>query len=496
MCSGHSIGPRQQLRWPSHLAPARERGQRSGAAMWTLLALSLLSDPKVTAFVDVNVVPMDRERVLEHQTVLVRDGRIARIAPVGQVEVPADAQRIEGAGRYLVPGLMDMHAHFLSDSGYVPDDRNEEELFLMLGNGVTTARIMIGRPEHLVWRQQLRDGTLSGPQLFVASPQLAGVRYGEPHFNGIVVKTPEEAAAAVRQCKKDGYDFIKLTVRISLPVYDAVIATGREVGIPVIGHVGPDVGLPHALAAGQQVEHLDEFLELLLPDDVQPRATVSGYGVWDPKAWETVDKLDAARIPAVADQVVKAGCWNTPTLFYLDFFGVNRSKEEIQARPDYRFFSPAYVQEYEDARLKLMELQPSEQRAAKFTALRRGLVKALWERGGKLMIGSDSPELFCLYGFTVHHELQSFVAAGLTPYAALEAATRNPAEWLGIAADRGTIAEGKRADLVLAEGNPLQDIRRLERPVGVMAGGRWIARAEIEARFDAISKDFQAQGKS
>ncbi|TAH39587.1 MAG: amidohydrolase [Planctomycetota bacterium] len=460
--------------------------------MLHLLALLLPSEPEVTAFVDVRVIPMDRERVLEHQTVLVRGDRIARVGPAAEVAVPEGARRIDGAGRTLVPGLTDMHAHFLCDFGFQPDARVDDEMFLMLGNGVTTARLMIGRPEHLQWRREIDGGARLGPRLFVASPQFSGRRYGDPHFNGVEVKTPEAAAAAVRQCKKDGYDCIKLTFFISRPVYDAVVATAREEGIRVVGHVGHDVGLPRALEAGQQVEHLDEFLEMLLPEPAGGRTSVSGMSVWDPRSWPSVDHLDASRIPAVAEQVVQAGIWNTPTLFYLDTFGVRRSREEIQSWPWYRFFTPDYVQKFEDARLRFLEVQPSDERAARFVALRRAFVKALWEHGGKLMAGSDAPELFCLYGFTLHREIQTFVEAGLTPYAALETATRNPAEWLGIAGDAGTIAEGRRADLVLAEGNPLDDLRRLERPVGVRLRGRWIPRDAIETRFDAIAAAFQA----
>jgi imidazolonepropionase-like amidohydrolase len=220
---------------------------------------------QVTAFVNVNVIPMDRERVLKDQTVVVRDGRIAEIGAANKVRVPAGALRVDGRGRFLIPGLFDMHTHLFSD-GKFPDSLAGDELKIMLANGVTTIRLMIGTPEHLKMREQVAKGALLGPTMYVASPELAGRPYGDP-FNGYVVTTPDEARAAVKKAKADGYDFIKLTIAISRPVYDAVIETAKEAGIRVVGHVDLRVGLRRALETGQQIEHLDSYMEAVLKDD-------------------------------------------------------------------------------------------------------------------------------------------------------------------------------------------------------------------------------------
>jgi imidazolonepropionase-like amidohydrolase len=165
----------------------------------TLLALAPVraAAQEAVAFTHVTVIPMDRERVLVDQTVLVRGGRIAAVGPAASVRVPADARTVDGRGRFLIPGLMDMHTHLLSD-GAVPDSAAPDELRVMLANGVTTARLMIGTPEQIPLRAAVARGEVLGPRLFLASPQLAGRAYGEPYFNGIVAATPEQGRAAVR----------------------------------------------------------------------------------------------------------------------------------------------------------------------------------------------------------------------------------------------------------------------------------------------------------
>ena len=211
---------------------------------------------RVTVFENVNVIPMDRERVLRGQTVVVRDGLISEVGDARKVRVPPGAERIDGRGKYLLPGLVDMHTHLFTDDDF-PEELAGDELAVMLANGVTTVRLMIGTPEHLVMRRQVEAGELLGPTLYVASPQLAGRKYGGGTFNGRVVKTPEEARAAVRDFKAAGYDFIKLTTEITPEVYDAATEAAKASGIRIVGHVDLRVGLRRALAAGHQIYHLD-----------------------------------------------------------------------------------------------------------------------------------------------------------------------------------------------------------------------------------------------
>lgn len=430
---------------------------------------------------------MDRERVLSQQTVLIEDGRIVTIGSASSVVVPRGATRIDGKGKFLVPGLHDMHTHLLSDDR-IPDSLARYELGVLLANGITTARIPIGKPSHHALREQVASGALPGPRLFLGSPQLSGRSFGEV-FNGRVVTNAAEASQAVRDFKAQGYDFIKLTFFITPEVYDAVIATARSEGLRVIGHVDQAVGLSRALAAGQQIEHLDSYLQALLPPDSPLRRSVDGVYVWQPKAWESLDLLDSTRIPSLAGQTARAGVWSTPTLTFLkNSFGTGESDSSIRNRPDYRFFPEHVREEMYQTRSAYWKNPPSEARRARYVRFRNRLAREIHDSGGHLMAGSDAPEWFLLYGFALHAELESLVAAGLTPYAALEAATRNPAEWLGTLPVSGTIEKGRNADLVLLDSNPLSDITSTRRITGVMTRGWWYPRAELDRMLELAAE--------
>ena len=201
----------------------------------TILAIAISASPllgQTTAFVGVNVIPMDRERVMRNQTVVVSDGIITQIGDVKKVKVPKDALRIDGSGKYLMPGLVDMHTHLLSDNDEFPDSIAEDELRVMVANGVTTIRLMIGTPEQLVLRARSARGEIVAPTLYCASPHLTGRKQG----NDFVVNTPEEARDAVRKSKQAGYDFIKVTTFIKPEVYEAAVDEAAILGIRVVGH--------------------------------------------------------------------------------------------------------------------------------------------------------------------------------------------------------------------------------------------------------------------
>lgn len=448
-------------------------------------------NPGVAAFTGVNVIPMDRERVLKNQTVVVRADRIVEIGDAAKVKVPAGALQIDGRGKYLVPGLIDMHTHLFSDES-IPKRMADDELAIMVANGVTTIRLMTGTPEQLVLREKVAKGELLGPTIYAASPQLAGRAYGKV-FNGYVVTTPEEARRAVKQSKAAGYDFIKLTTAITPPVYDAAIAAAKEAGIRVIGHVDPRVGTAHALAVGQQIEHLDSYMESVLRDDAPMKDSVSDYGVWKKPNWESLDYVDEQKVAAIAKATARAGIYTTPTLtFFKLCFAVEQSDAEMRARPDFRFYPEKLREPLFAAHRRFWTEPPSAERRKKYQRIRDQLVKSIHDAGGKIMAGSDAPELFLVYGFTLHREIKNLVDAGLRPYSALEAATRTPAEYLKGLATFGTIERGKRADLLLIEGDPLADITNTERRAGVMVRGRWLPEAELRQMLDAVAARFAA----
>ena len=461
-----------------------------------IIALLLAQSIAITG---VSVIPMDRERVLSDQTVLVREGRIAAIGPRSSVSIPAGAQRIDGAGKFLIPGLADMHAHLQSDFGYLADSLAEDELMVMLVNGVTTVRLMIGRPLHLLLRDSVNRGKLLAPGLILGSPQLAGRSFAEPHFNGSVVATPEQARAAVKSAKSSGYDFIKITFFISRPVYEAIVEEAASQGIRVVGHVDPEVGLARALEAGQQVEHLDGYLEAVLASSSPLPQSVSGVYIWRRPHWETLDHLDDTRFAVVAGRTARAkgvAAFATPTITFLKLaFGTGQTDDELQARPDWKFLSAKSRGEMAGPRNAYWKDPPPEARRMRFVGARNAIVKAMADSGVKLMAGSDAPDWFLNYGWTLHRELQNMVAAGMSPYQALLAATRHPAEFAALLGTRhgdfGTVEAGKRADLVLLDANPLTDIGNTARIRGVMSAGQWLSREKIDSALARIEARIQ-----
>jgi len=432
---------------------------------------------------NVTVIPMNAETSLQNRTVTIQDGKITGIENSGKPPKSTSAITvIDGTGKYLIPGLFDMHAHFFHEQGEYKNTC-ETELKMMLANGLSTVRIMAGHPAYKEARENVKTGKWIGPELFIASPQFAGRWPWPTEFKNFeVVDTKQKAADAVRKYKKEGYDAIKITFMIKREVYDEIIKTAKEEGIKVVGHVGPDVKLPAALAASEQIEHMDEFIDMLLPDTSYNHGqSVSDMNIWRRNAWATVPYLDENKIPALAKAVKDAGIFVTPTnYFFISCFGESMTNEEYQHKPDYNYIPQVILKEKWDIKDRYWNNSPPADSRKKYVELRKKITYALWKAGVPLMAGSDSPEWFLVTGFSIHDELETFVKAGLTPFAALQTATVNPATYLGTIARTGIIETGKEADLLLLDKNPLEDIRNTRAIAGMVINGQWYDKKSLD----------------
>ncbi|MEA2722240.1 MAG: hypothetical protein QOH59_11 [Gemmatimonadales bacterium] len=442
-------------------------------------AVLLLSAPplerpdSVVAFVDVTVIPMDRERTIPRQTVVVRGGRIVTIGPSGQVKVPAGGLRVDGRGKFLIPGLAEMHAHI--PGGDTPDSVVDRTLFLYVSGGVTTIRGMLGHPRHLDLRARAARNELLSPTIYTSGPSL----------NGNSVATPGAAARIVAEQKAAGYDFLKIHPGISGEVFDTLAATANRLGIRFAGHVPLQVGLARALETGYAtIDHLDGYVEAMVRDGSPVTAAESEFF-----GLNLGEHLDESRLPGLVEATREAQVWNVPTQVLMENLMPDVTVEALQQRAEMRYVAPGTLSKWAAEKNSLLEeAGASAESARRVMNVRRKLIKALHAGKAGLLLGSDAPQIYNVPGFSVHRELQSLVAAGLTPYQALETGTRNVAGFFGTLATTGTIGVGKRADLVLLDANPLTDVVNTTRRAGVMLRGRWLAKAEIETRLAGIAK--------
>jgi imidazolonepropionase-like amidohydrolase len=435
--------------------------------------------PGVTLITNVTLVPMTGDVVILDAAVLIRDGRIAWIGSGREARAPSDARVVDGRGGFLLPGLADMHTHLYSDQ-YVPDSVGSAEMGVLLANGITTARLMIGTPAQLRLRKDIESGRIVGPNLWIASPHLTG----RPDTNARLVTTPVQARAAVREVGPV-YDFVKITSFLSPDVYEAIMDEARRGGFRVDGHVNTGVPVERAARLGQHLQHLDGWFEAILADSAPEKVSLTQYGVFDLRKWATLDYMDERKIAPLAGVVARSGVGVTPTLaLFNTVFAAGESDSAIRNRPDWKLIPVAFRAAIQRARARYWaaatEAARTPARRQRYVDLRNAIVKALADSGARLLAGSDAPDWFMAEGYALHRELEALVNAGLTPRQALEAATRNPAEFLGAAAAWGTIEVGKRADLVLLRGNPLDDIRNSTRVEATVIGGRWLPRSELD----------------
>ena len=444
--------------------------------IFAVLVLSTSATAQESAtyvFGDVNILTMEAAESIDNRTVVVMDGRIAAIGSPGDVEVPPDAVAIDAAGRYLMPGLAEMHGHV---PGAVDRQYLEDVLFLYIANGVTTVRGMQGREGHIELRGQIDRHEVLGPRFITSGPAL----------NGNVVDGPDEARLFVLDQADAGYDFIKLLRGLTREEFDAAVQAAAEVGTHVAGHVSEDVGVARALAARQAtIDHLDGFPQYLLPPQVDRSAIDPGfYGV------NILDRIDEDRIAQLAREARDAGVWIVPTNTMIANVALpSPSAEELGARPQMAYLPPALVQGWvESKQRRVGEINRSPGDGERLVDLRNRIVKALHDEGVGLLLGSDAPQTFNVPGFSLQRELSAMVDAGLSPYEALRMGTVAPADFFDAEDEFGRIAVGLAADLILLADNPLEDVGAAARPLGVMVRGEWLDRARIDAGLAAIAE--------
>jgi imidazolonepropionase-like amidohydrolase len=443
-----------------------------------LVAFGVFAEPALV-FQHVGVSQPNGTSSVLDQTVIVRGREIVEVGADGAIKVPEGAQVVDGRGKFLIPGLWDMHIHVLDEKAFP----------LFTANGVTGVRIMWGAPEHLKWREQAEKGEIVAPRLKVGSPIVDGPKPVWPGTRG--VKNAEEARAAVQEYKKAGYDFIKVYSLLSRESYFAIADEAKKQGISFEGHIPYTVSQQEAIDAGQKsTEHLMGIVSACSTKDEEFRAAL---GAAAPEGMAKVTEVylkmaggvSAAYSEPLRDTLMasfaKASLWHTPTLVVLK--GTSYMDELAKFKdPRMKYISPYVSASWapeKDWRFK--NRTAADWEAAKKSYFNNlGIVALMSKTGskGKMLAGTDCFNPYVYPGFSLHEELQQFVLTGMTPGEALATATVNPARYYG--EKSGEVKQGMRADLVLVDADPLVDIKNTTKISGVLQRGRWFDRAELD----------------
>ncbi len=431
-------------------------------------------NPTATLIADVHIVDVRSGEILENRQVVIDSGKIKSISET--IEHPeAYPNKIDAKGKYLMPGLAEMHAHIPSPP--TGAERVEETLFLYLSNGITTVRGMLGDPTHLVLRQESEKGEILSPRIFTSSPSL----------NGNSVKTPEEAKEKVMAFQKEGYDFLKIHPGIQLEVFDELVRTANEVGISFAGHVPVDVGIRHALENKYtSIDHVDGFLEGLVPESANVKPTDNGFFGYSFTPLADTSKIDELVQMAKANEV-----WIVPTQSLFTKWFAPTEVDEMLALPEMKYMPASTLEDWE-RRKKESTGEESGFDAAQwqeFDTIRKQLIKKLSDNGHGMLLGSDAPQLFNVPGFSIHKEMQDMADAGMTNLEIIQSGTINPAIYFDREDTFGEIKEGLDADFILIDANPLEDLTALRQLSGVMMRGKWMSKSEIDEKLLQVAEN-------
>lgn len=418
-------------------------------------------------FTNVNVLPMNSEAVLTNQSVLIEDGIILFVGDHSDLPDTDNAYEIDGTGKYLMPGLAEMHGHVpsLNLPANYPQTYAEDVLFMYVAAGVTTVRGMLGYMGQLELKERVNSGSWIGPNLYLAGPS----------FSGASIQSPEQARNRVIAQYEDNWDLLKVHPGLTLEEYTAMAETANELGIPFAGHIPEAVGLENAIKLGQQtIDHLDGYIIYM-------------DGIEKPVTDEMIQK--------VVRLTVEHDVWLVPTHALWETLIGAADYDAMMQYDELKYMPEPVLNGWRNFVNNTLPNNPyyTSGSAHIHAENRNRLLGALNEAGAKILMGTDAPQLFSVPGFSIHRELPLMKKAGMSNYEILRSGTYNVGLYFSDKDNFGTVEPGKRADLILLNGNPLDNLSALKDPAGVMVQGRWYSKSFIDQKLESIEKDYRSR---
>jgi imidazolonepropionase-like amidohydrolase len=437
------------------------------------------NDSNTLAIEHVTVLPMSKTgaQKIDDATVLIRDGRIASITPTARASVPKRVRRINGSGKWLMPGLTDMHVHLLNDRSQrlllrnpnIQDGmlRDEDMFTLFIANGVTQVLDLQSMSETLRQRYDVETGHFLGPHIKTAA-MIDGVPPEWPIGMLRVAATPEDGRQAVRDASAEGYDLIKAYGNLSLETFSAIVEEARRMKMRVVGHIpqrGKGVTEKFFQPGYDLVAHAEEFAQQT-----------------DPPSLEA--------IPQYVEMAKHSGTWLIGTLSLDErLLEETTHPETLKTRPELRLLPPYYQQDVIDHNPYLAKASPGfTQHLRDIIEFNRQLVRAFIAAGIPVLSGTDAPVPGLVYGYALHDELEAMANASMSNQQVLESATRLACEWLGVDGDRGTVEQSKRADLLLIDADPLLNVANTRRIAAVIVEGHYFVHSDLDQMLKAVSE--------
>ncbi|MFK7953948.1 MAG: amidohydrolase family protein [Ekhidna sp.] len=464
-----------------------------------LLAVAQFNRKPDMAILNVNVVNVENGTIEEGMDVIVKGDRIHDIVKSGTTEIDA-VRKIDVSGQYMIPGLWDMHAHPDDPEMWrmKPNEAGRDLLLpLFVMHGVTGIRDMAGSLKVVnEWKEKMASGSLLGPKIFAAGPLIDGPN---PMWDGSIgISSPQNVKTKVDSLQEAGVDFLKIYSLLPAPIYYALSEYASSIDFPFCGHIPKNVTNAQASKSGMKsLEHLLDIPLECSSEEENIRNNTIDFGGLEGRLAKYVyrtklmiDTYDEKKAKALYSEFVKNDTWHTPTIsmWYKNAY----YEEELKKDQDYFKYLPLYMRKYwtpqVNDHLRYRQKEFLESKKALVAHYKR-IIKDMHEAGVKLLAGTDTgANPLCWPGLGLHLEIAMLEEAGLSPIEALKTATINPAIYLGIEDDYGTISQGKFADLVLLSKNPLETVTNTQSISGVVKSGSYFNKKRIEEYKEVIAE--------